>query len=159
MAKVSEGYLRQQATVLQRYHGNRSRTRIAADLGVSLDQYKRYLLGTTMLRPDLMWRLADLYGIPSKQLARDLGIISSQGETVVPADPPIAESAAPITLDDGPSIRELGIAAGLTDARIQEIERAVGSTPTTLPARQVMVSLAAEVDRVGAHQGQNQRRA
>jgi hypothetical protein len=69
----STEYLRRQAAALQRFHGQDDRTKVAARIGLSVDQYKRYLLGVTTLRVDMISPFASAYGTTEAELLAALG--------------------------------------------------------------------------------------
>lgn len=140
MAKVSQDYLKRQAEVLQQHHGDRDRTQVAADINVSTDQLKRYLLGTTMLRPDLVVPIARAYGIDSNDLARELGIVA-------PAEPE-------------QTLAQMLEAIGMPDDERRQLLSSIGNDPTTREERDAIVRFVAGVLRKrAANRGQQRRRA
>lgn len=79
--KVPPAWLERQKDVLQRHLQGHDHTQVAAAINVSVDQYKRYIGGITMLPPVLVTPLARAYGVPACQLAQELGIVADDVAT------------------------------------------------------------------------------
>ncbi len=61
----------------------RNRTQLAADLGLSYDQYSRYVSGATPLRVSQIRPFAEAYGLPARELTRLLGLVADSPEGAV----------------------------------------------------------------------------